>query len=231
MEPSAKYALGAEVDASGREVDAPTAMSSFVYRFSRLWRSYSLVRSRVNPLLEESSGEPRRSRAADRGRNRAATAAASGPISAPAAAPSRSRSAIIAGPDVELIAVDRDRAQPCRPCAPPWSGTFPARGSVSSRPISPGISRAAPRRHRGRQCHPLRSCGIRWRCCGGGRDYLKPEGRLIVVEYDTDSGNRWVPYPLSYAAFREIGTSRRLHRASAAWGRGHRGGWDGSTAR
>jgi ubiquinone/menaquinone biosynthesis C-methylase UbiE len=35
------------------------------------------------------------------------------------------------------------------------------------------------------------------------RSYLKPEGRLIVIEYDADSGNRWAPYPMSYAAFRE----------------------------
>ena len=32
------------------------------------------------------------------------------------------------------------------------------------------------------------------------RRYLKPGGRLVVVEYDADSGNRWVPYPLSFAA-------------------------------
>ena len=30
------------------------------------------------------------------------------------------------------------------------------------------------------------------------RSYLRPNGRLILVEYDTDRGNRWVPYPLSY---------------------------------
>jgi ubiquinone/menaquinone biosynthesis C-methylase UbiE len=35
------------------------------------------------------------------------------------------------------------------------------------------------------------------------RSYLKPEGRLVVVEYDTDSGNRWAPYPMSYTTFRE----------------------------
>ena len=28
--------------------------------------------------------------------------------------------------------------------------------------------------------------------------YLKPQGRLILVEYNTNSGNRWVPYPLTY---------------------------------
>ncbi|MBA2520998.1 MAG: methyltransferase domain-containing protein [Chloroflexia bacterium] len=32
------------------------------------------------------------------------------------------------------------------------------------------------------------------------RRYLKPAGRLILVEYDSDHGNRWVPYPVSFAA-------------------------------
>ena len=30
------------------------------------------------------------------------------------------------------------------------------------------------------------------------RGYLQPGGRLILVEYNTDRGNHWVPYPLSY---------------------------------
>ena len=30
------------------------------------------------------------------------------------------------------------------------------------------------------------------------RGYLRPGGRLILVEYDSDTGNRWVPYPLSF---------------------------------
>lgn len=33
------------------------------------------------------------------------------------------------------------------------------------------------------------------------RGNLKPRGRLIVVEYDTDVGNRWVPYPFSFTTF------------------------------
>lgn len=28
--------------------------------------------------------------------------------------------------------------------------------------------------------------------------YLKPGGRLLLVEYNTDRGNPWVPHPLSY---------------------------------
>ena len=28
--------------------------------------------------------------------------------------------------------------------------------------------------------------------------YLKPGGRLLIVEYNADRGNMWVPYPFSY---------------------------------
>jgi ubiquinone/menaquinone biosynthesis C-methylase UbiE len=28
--------------------------------------------------------------------------------------------------------------------------------------------------------------------------YLRPSGRLILVEYDTDQGNPWVPFPLTF---------------------------------
>ena len=30
------------------------------------------------------------------------------------------------------------------------------------------------------------------------RSYLKPGGRLIIVEYNVDRGNYWVPHPFSY---------------------------------
>jgi ubiquinone/menaquinone biosynthesis C-methylase UbiE len=33
------------------------------------------------------------------------------------------------------------------------------------------------------------------------RGYLKPTGRLLLVEYDTDQGNMWVPHPLSYSTW------------------------------
>jgi len=34
--------------------------------------------------------------------------------------------------------------------------------------------------------------------------YLKPSGRLIVVEYDVDSGNPWVPFPFSFATWSRL---------------------------
>jgi SAM-dependent methyltransferase len=30
------------------------------------------------------------------------------------------------------------------------------------------------------------------------REYLRPDGHLVLVEYDADRGNPWVPYPLSF---------------------------------
>lgn len=39
------------------------------------------------------------------------------------------------------------------------------------------------------------------------RGYLKPGGRLLLVEYNADRGNPWVPYPLSYSTWEAL--SRR----------------------
>ncbi len=35
-------------------------------------------------------------------------------------------------------------------------------------------------------------------------NYLHPGGRLILVEYNVDRGNMWVPYPLSYQTWQTI---------------------------
>lgn len=33
---------------------------------------------------------------------------------------------------------------------------------------------------------------------------LRPGGRLLLIEYDADHGNPWVPYPLSYATWERM---------------------------
>lgn len=38
------------------------------------------------------------------------------------------------------------------------------------------------------------------------RKRLKPDGRFIIVEYDTDRGNQWVPYPMRYATWEKMAT-------------------------
>jgi ubiquinone/menaquinone biosynthesis C-methylase UbiE len=113
----------------------------------------------------------------------------------------------IAGPDAEIIAIDRDRAS-LQTLHANMERSFPGTrlrlleanmaGHLTLPPLD-GIvaANAIHFVHAQDQTALLR----RW------RGYLKPEGRLIVVEYDTDSGNRWAPYPMSYAAFRETAQS------------------------
>src|SRR5438270_774035 len=35
-------------------------------------------------------------------------------------------------------------------------------------------------------------------------NYLRPGGRLILVEYNADRGNMWVPHPLSYSTWEAL---------------------------
>ena len=35
-------------------------------------------------------------------------------------------------------------------------------------------------------------------------NYLQPGGRLILVEYNIDRGNFWVPHPLSYPSWKKL---------------------------
>lgn len=44
------------------------------------------------------------------------------------------------------------------------------------------------------------------------RQLLKPDGRFILVEYNTDRGNTWVPYPLIYSAWAEIAAQAGFDR-------------------
>lgn len=44
------------------------------------------------------------------------------------------------------------------------------------------------------------------------RRALKPSGRLLLVEYDADRGNHWVPHPLSFETWRELADSNGFTR-------------------
>jgi hypothetical protein len=36
------------------------------------------------------------------------------------------------------------------------------------------------------------------------RPLLRPGARIVVVEYDSDSGNPWVPFPFSFTSWQAI---------------------------
>ena len=106
----------------------------------------------------------------------------------------------LAGPDVEIIAVDRDRGSlgalraqmerrfpgtRLQSLAADFAGTLEL--STLDGILTANALHYIPWRD---QTSLLR----RW------RGYLNPDGCLIVVEYDADVGNRWVPYPVSFAS-------------------------------
>jgi ubiquinone/menaquinone biosynthesis C-methylase UbiE len=42
---------------------------------------------------------------------------------------------------------------------------------------------------------------------GTVRELLKPGGMLLLVEYNVDRGNPWVPYPLSFSTFKSLAST------------------------
>ena len=108
----------------------------------------------------------------------------------------------ITGPDAEIIAIDRDRAS-LQTLRGTMERQFPGtrlrilEADIAARlslPPLDGIIAANVIHFVQDQTALLRQ----WRA------YLKPEGRLVVVEYDSETGNRWVPYPMSHSAFQEL---------------------------
>lgn len=49
------------------------------------------------------------------------------------------------------------------------------------------------------------------------RGYLKPAGRLILIEYDADRGNPWVPYPLSFGPWKTLAAQAGLEDTRRLW--------------
>jgi ubiquinone/menaquinone biosynthesis C-methylase UbiE len=44
--------------------------------------------------------------------------------------------------------------------------------------------------------------------------YLKPQGCLVLVEYNVDVGNSWVPYPMAFEAFERLAVRAGFTRPS-----------------
>ncbi len=111
----------------------------------------------------------------------------------------------LAGPDAEIFSVDRDRDRLDRQRAS-FAARFP-RSNVHfiradfTQPLElpplDGLVMANSLHFFRDKIALLRQVGA----------YLKDQGRLVVVEYNVDSGNVWVPHPFSFETFRRLAAS------------------------
>jgi SAM-dependent methyltransferase len=106
------------------------------------------------------------------------------------------------GPTGQIIAIDRDaralaeltRAMRARfPAVPLSTRTADLTGPLDLAPLDGAVL--------ANSLHFLREKGG---LLDALRQALTPGGRLILVEYGTDRGNPWVPYPLTYPTWERL---------------------------
>lgn len=106
----------------------------------------------------------------------------------------------LVGPGGEVIAVDRDRGalRELERAARPGGATVRTLTADFTKPIGleslDGVVMA-------NSLHFVRD---KTPVLGLVHSMLKPSGRLLVVEYDADRGNTWVPHPLSFEKWRAL---------------------------
>ena len=99
----------------------------------------------------------------------------------------------LVGPEAHIVAVDKDRR-----ALRALDGRFETVVADFTRPLDlrdlDGIVMA-------NSLHYVRD---KDRVLRAVREMLRPGGRLIIVEYGTDRGNPWVPYPFTYAQWEKL---------------------------
>jgi ubiquinone/menaquinone biosynthesis C-methylase UbiE len=107
------------------------------------------------------------------------------------------------GPAGDIVAIDRDRGD-LAALAATMSRRFPETHLTTAvadftrpLPVEPAFDGLLA----ANSLHFVRDPGA---VIDGLRPLLRPGARIVVVEYDSDSGNPWVPFPFSYATWQTI---------------------------
>jgi ubiquinone/menaquinone biosynthesis C-methylase UbiE len=107
------------------------------------------------------------------------------------------------GPDAIIYAVDKDRTRPNE-----LEEAYRARfgDSKNLQVLAADFSRSLdlPTLHGILMANSLHFFKDKEKILRHVRTILKPGGILLLVEYNVDTGNPWVPYPLSFESFRAL---------------------------
>ncbi len=107
------------------------------------------------------------------------------------------------GPDATIYAVDRDRPA-LNELTQAYRARFGPSQNLNILPADFARSLELPPLDGLLMANSLHFFKDREKLLRHVREFLKPRGILLLVEYNVDKGNPWVPYPLSFETFRAL---------------------------
>ena len=119
----------------------------------------------------------------------------------------------ILGPGGRILATDRDGRRPASR-GRVWSDIDSRQTQLEIRDSTSRMVPAGPFDGVLAANTPALRRRPRSRRCGAIRFSIRPGGRLVVVEYDADRGNPWVPHPFSFETLANGGGAGGLRGAA-----------------
>ncbi len=109
----------------------------------------------------------------------------------------------LTGPEATIYAVDRDRGS-LRELERLYRSRFGEPADLQIVPADFSRLLDLPALDGALMANSLHFFGEKRKVLEHVRGYLKPSGTLLLVEYNVDAGNMWVPYPLSFETWKTL---------------------------